>query len=45
LRDVAKSGVDLEAQAERLQADGRDAFIADFGKLLRGIEGKAADLG
>jgi transaldolase len=45
LRDVAKSGVDFEAQAERLQADGRDAFIADFGKLLRGIEGKAADLG
>jgi len=44
LQGIARSGIDLEALAERLQADGRDAFIADFGKLLRGIDVKAAAL-
>ncbi len=42
---VARAGVDLEALAAQLQADGRDAFSADFGKLLRGIDAKASDLG
>jgi len=41
LAAVAAAGVDLEALAARLQAEGRDAFIADFEKLLRGIEAKA----
>ena len=45
LQEVARSGVDLDALAEGLQADGRDAFIADFDKLLRGIDAKCSDLG
>jgi transaldolase len=41
---VEQAGVDVEALAARLQIEGRDAFIADFEKLLRGIEKKTAAL-
>jgi len=45
LRRIGDAGVDLEALAAQLQADGRDAFVADFEKLLRGIDARASELG
>jgi len=45
LQEIGRSGIDLDALATQLQADGRDAFIADFGKLLHRIDLKASDLG
>ncbi|MFQ5416022.1 MAG: transaldolase [Myxococcota bacterium] len=41
---VEAAGVDLRELAARLQSEGRDAFVADFDKLLRGLESKAAAL-
>jgi transaldolase len=41
---LEKAGVDIEAVAAQLQIEGRDAFVADFEKLLRGIEEKVAAL-
>jgi transaldolase len=43
-RTLAAAGFDLTALAAQLQSEGRDAFVADFDKLLRGIEAKAAAL-
>jgi len=43
-RTLAAAGVDQTALAAQLQREGRDSFIADFEKLLRGIEAKAAVL-
>jgi transaldolase len=45
LRQIGDAGVDLAALAAQLQADGRDAFAADFEKLLRGIDARASELG
>jgi transaldolase len=45
LAAVEAAGVDLGALAQQLQADGRDAFRADFRKLLDGLAAKAAALG
>ena len=41
---VEKRGIDVDALGDRLQIEGRDAFSADFEKLLRGIEEKTVGL-
>jgi transaldolase len=41
---VEAAGVDLSETASRLQSAGRDAFIADFEKLLRCLVTKASQL-
>lgn len=42
---IEAAGVDLADVASRLQRDGRDAFIADFEKLLQGMATKVSQLG
>lgn len=42
---IEAAGVDLASVASRLQRDGREAFTADFEKLLRGMAAKASKLG
>jgi transaldolase len=44
LEAIERSGLDVVALASKLQADGRDSFVADFEKLLSGIASKAAAL-
>jgi transaldolase len=41
---VEAAGVDLDALASRLQQEGRDAFVADFDKLIQGIRTKSREL-
>jgi transaldolase len=44
LESVEAAGVDLAGVATRLQADGRDAFVADFEKLIRCMAEKVSQL-
>ena len=41
---VVASGVDVDALAAKLQADGRDSFVQSWNDLLAGIESKRRTL-
>lgn len=44
LADLARLGIDIDRLAGELQRDGRDAFVADFDRLIRGIVDKVSAL-
>ncbi len=45
LARVTDAGVDIDALAQRLQADGAQAFVKSWQQLMQVIESKGAELG